>query len=648
MNSSITRKRLNVLLALLLSLAILLYAIPAVAASVKVIYASKYGSGNGSGTSWQDSMTLEAALGYEPQPGEKVKVFLKGGDYNITKPLEIKEGVYLYGSFSGNEVYEGGRIKVDRDKNGIIEPWEFISPTVLKVSGVVVKIAGGVVSGVTIESTSDGSGSIAELESGGVLENSIVTGGAINLDNGSLLSCYIHGNKAPESDGTINVAGPAIISHSRIENNEAINGAGVYIDTSSDVYITNNLIAYNNAAISGGAIYIAGAANARIINNTIVYNGISEEKGKAGAGVHITVDDNINLAFYNNVIWGNDGGDQVYRESKSEEVLGTYAFYNNAIGEQSQDFILFDDTYNNIDISKSNHKDLFKNSGSFEPKSSSVLVDKGNNDGYTSNARSFSTAHNVLLGYDLKNSTRVSGTIDIGAYEFIEKPDMPAPSLSWAPAGGGGGGGTPNKPEPPKCTCDGCTGDGCECNGNCPECKCPGCEQSVEEPTCPCEECDDCDCPDCGCGEGGDEQPNCPCDVCDECDGDCPECGCGDGGGSNCPCDGCSECDGDCTDCDCGNGGSSNCPCSECGDCGGDCTDCDCGNDEQKCGCGNDCTCGENCDCSEDNCSCPNPDMPNCPCDKHCFGILFCKCLILGCKKCWLTKWMRFILGLFF
>ncbi len=338
MNSSITRKRLNVLLALLLSLAILLYAIPAVAASVKVIYASKYGSGNGSGTSWQDSMTLEAALGYEPQPGEKVKVFLKGGDYNITKPLEIKEGVYLYGSFSGNEVYEGGRIKVDRDKNGIIEPWEFISPTVLKVSGVVVKIAGGVVSGVTIESTSDGSGSIAELESGGVLENSIVTGGA-----------------------------------SRIENNEAINGAGVYIDTSSDVYITNNLIAYNNAAISGGAIYIAGAANARIINNTIVYNGISEEKGKAGAGVHITVDDNINLAFYNNVIWGNDGGDQVYRESKSEEVLGTYAFYNNAIGEQSQDFILFDDTYNNIDISKSNHKDLFKNSGSFEPKSSSVL-----------------------------------------------------------------------------------------------------------------------------------------------------------------------------------------------------------------------------------------------------------------------------------
>lgn len=173
------------------------------------------------------------------------------------------------------------------------------------------------------------------------------------------------------------------------------------------------------------------------------------------------------------------------------------------------------------------------------------MVDKGNNDGYTSNARSFSTAHNVLLGYDLKNGTRVSGTIDIGAYEFIEKPDMPAPSLSWAPAGGGGGGGTPNKPEPPKCTCDGCTGDGCECNGNCPECKCPGCEQSVEEPTCPCEECDDCDCPDCGCGEGGDEQPNCPC-------------------------------------------------------------------------------------------------------DKHCFGILFCKCLILGCKKCWLTKWMRFILGLFF
>lgn len=254
-----TQKRLLIILIPLYCLVTILFAFPAQAAdSVKVIYVNKYGGGDGTGSSWSNSMTLNAALSYEAKPGEKVKVYLQSGEYNISEPLAIKDGFALYGGFSGKESAETGRILLDNDNNGITEPWEFMAPTVLKGKGVILKFAGsGVVDGVTLQSDSDGSGSIVEITSGGKLKNSIVTGrnnadgSIVYLNDGALLSCFIHDNVTAASNGVIHVAGSATISHSRIEKNQAGNGGGIYVDTSEDVYIINNLIV-NNKAIGTG------------------------------------------------------------------------------------------------------------------------------------------------------------------------------------------------------------------------------------------------------------------------------------------------------------------------------------------------------------------------------------------------------------
>ena len=525
-------------------------------------------------------MTLQAALSYDAKPGEKVNIYLQGSEYKITEPLVIKDGFTLYGGFAGKEFSESFRIMYDIDNNGIIESWEYMAPTVFKGKGVILKFSGsGTVDGVTLQSASDGSGSIVELTSGGILQNSIIIdrkasdSGIININDGALLSCYVHDNET-SGNGVIHIDGSATVSHSRIEKNQAGNGGAIYVDTTEDVYIVNNLIA-NNSAVGvgtakgeGGAIYIGGAAKTSIINNTIVYNSVSggDNSDKTGTGIHINVnDENTVIKSYNNVIWKNDGGDQVYRYfAKGGEVPGTYIFKNNALGSITQDWVSKDD---NIDIAEEKHADLFISKNSYIPKRSSILADFGDDKGYNDNVGAVLSGKPSLKNKDLKNESRIDNVIDIGAYESKETPiQLNAIVENSAPSNGGGGviikpekpddSEKPEEPVEDGCPCkDGCSEEcdcpkecGCECCHGCP-CK-DGCSEECDCPKeCGCECCHGCPCED-GCSEECDCPNDCECPCYDkpECRCPCGKCKCIEGCGKNCKC--CKP--------DCGNHGGGN------------------------------------------------------------------------------------------
>lgn len=305
--------------------------------------------------------------------------FSKDDPYSSTPVVprtENKTGDELT-SFKGKTLTPDGDIKdiltnrnknylTDKNKNGLIEPWEFQNPTILSgdikasekernVYHVVYSNAGTtgasatlnnevVLDGITImngetmtqlKTEEGGTDEVAEIGRGGgiytnrvnytlnrcrLMKNSGLHGGAVYVNNASLdiIGSTISGNS--------NVSEKA----SQDEVSESGKGGAIYLYlTKSDngnLHIVNSLLANNDVTCGrytgtqnsqGGAIYIRrandagnmseGYQDAYIVNSLIVNN-----KAKQDGAIHVdneVTNGTITPILYNTAIWGNESTD---------------------------------------------------------------------------------------------------------------------------------------------------------------------------------------------------------------------------------------------------------------------------------------------------------------------------------------------------
>lgn len=254
----------------------------------------------------------------------------------------------------------------DKNKNGLIEPWEFQNPTILSgdikasekernVYHVVYSNAGTtgtsatlnnevVLDGITImngetmtqlKTEEGGTNGVAEIGRGGgiytnrvnytlnrcrLIKNSGLHGGAVYVNNASLdiIGSTISGNS--------NVSEKA----SQDEVTEPGKGGAIYLyltkSVNGNLHIVNSLLANNDVTCGkitgtevsqGGAIYIrraddagsmaAGYQDAYIVNSLIVNN-----KAKQDGAIHVeneVKNGTITPILYNTAIWGNESTD---------------------------------------------------------------------------------------------------------------------------------------------------------------------------------------------------------------------------------------------------------------------------------------------------------------------------------------------------
>lgn len=254
----------------------------------------------------------------------------------------------------------------DKNKNGLIEPWEFQNPTILSgdikasekernVYHVVYSNAGTtgtsatlnndvVLDGITImngetmtqlQTEEGGTNEVAEIGRGGgiytnrvnytlnrcrLMKNSGLHGGAVYVNNASLdiIGSTISGNS--------NVSEKA----SQDEVTEPGKGGAIYLyltkSVNGNLHIVNSLLANNDVTCGrytgtqnsqGGAIYIrrandagsmtAGYQDAYIVNSLIVNN-----KAKQDGAIHVENEvesGTITPILYNTAIWGNESTD---------------------------------------------------------------------------------------------------------------------------------------------------------------------------------------------------------------------------------------------------------------------------------------------------------------------------------------------------
>jgi hypothetical protein len=222
-------------------------------------------TGNGYGTSWDDCCSLTSALNMATY-GDNI--YLKTGDYQQATSVTIDSKVLnIYGGFQGTESSTANRQRDDLDKNGIIEPWEFIYPTRIiggrfkatPLSFTVLKISGGISSDVRIDGITVDEG----LYLGNGNPAGVNISGKCTFINSIVRNCRVYNStgevNANAPGGICTTVADAIVDGCLIENCEAqasqINGT-------------------RGGQCRGGGAYISGGVlqNSIVRNNRIIYN----------------------------------------------------------------------------------------------------------------------------------------------------------------------------------------------------------------------------------------------------------------------------------------------------------------------------------------------------------------------------------------
>lgn len=120
----------------------ILYCLLSICLNAKTIHYVKNGA-TGDGSSWSNAsgsiqnMIDKAMIGDEVWVSEGTyypeKEYVLGGIKDRT--FKLRPGVSLYGGFAGTERSLQERKKIDRDKNGVVESWEFQYETILSGEG---------------------------------------------------------------------------------------------------------------------------------------------------------------------------------------------------------------------------------------------------------------------------------------------------------------------------------------------------------------------------------------------------------------------------------------------------------------------------------------------------------------------------------
>lgn len=237
----------------------------------------------------------------------------------------------------------------------------------------------------------------------------------MNSSTVNLINSLFTGNEAMTiSGGALYSTGTSTISilNCIFRDNISVAGMGgaIYLATTA-ANITNSIIYGNYAYLGGGAIF-AASTNCVITNSTICYNSAFYD-----GGALFIEESGFSANLRNSIIWGNtagNSGSQLYIMQGSS-VSADYCNYYNGTGYKSgsgsfnaTNSLTTDPLF--MDVSNDDYRIL----------STSPCVDAGN-DSYNSESYDI---RGIGYGRKLdKNDHTQVGTIDIGAYEFLEGTD---------------------------------------------------------------------------------------------------------------------------------------------------------------------------------------------------------------------------------
>lgn len=326
---------------------------------------------NGNGTSWSDAMgDVQTAINQASTAGKEV--WIKEGLYRIGATITLKNGVNVYGSFSGSEQSVSER---PMTQDG--EAWEFQKSTVLD----------GDYSCRIMQSKSDVKDKVVVDGLKFTLANGDATDGYFSNQGGAIFiagnveyrNCIISENTASQSGGGVVMIG-GTLRQCLIEKNtagysegEAQVGGGVHIKTESEAHTANviNCVIRANKGFRGAGMFVQGPGMTSV-NGTKVYNNVSTEIGSSiffssnniemynclvynnsslgantnamyisgGKIYNCTIVNNVGIIYFarkensyefmNNIIWGNKSLDGTFAGISSPAEVPMLNFSNNA------------------------------------------------------------------------------------------------------------------------------------------------------------------------------------------------------------------------------------------------------------------------------------------------------------------------------
>ncbi len=365
------------------------------------IFVKHDASGANDGSSWADAFTtLQAALDIAT---EGAQIWVKAGTYNPTSAYDLtntsrfyhfrmKNGVAIYGGFDGTETELSQR---DFNANETILSGDLSGNDDFDV-------ANGGYQGTTGD---DNCYHIFYHPNIGIDSTAV-------LDGFTLKGGNANGAGDPHGCGGAfyNWVASPILQNLKIINNFAGRGGAFDMQGGSSSTFTNVLMANNLSDGGSGAMSISGGTS--VMNNvTIVNNHANANAGGIGMSTG-------NLTINNSIIWGNTcggAGNQIYNWQNC--LILNYSCYSN----NPNDIIInsvycYENTNNNI-TTNPNFVDAANDD--FRLLLTSPCADAGNN-AYND----FETdIRGAGVGRKLNKTTGLSGTIDMGAYEYKKGTD---------------------------------------------------------------------------------------------------------------------------------------------------------------------------------------------------------------------------------
>ena len=314
----------------------------------KTIYVAMDGDGS-SGSSWATAYTnvqtaIDVALSGDDIWVKEGKYFPNDADRTIA--ITLKSGVRLYGGFTADEATVDDRPMLDLDSDGIIEPWEFSSPTTL--SGEIQNDGDKTNNSQHILIIPDGS-DVTTLVNGFTIEDgysdalSTVTGigtymfaSGVIASGGKVSGCIIQNC---ESNSVLNGYGGGVVAvNAKIEScvvegcslkGDGVYGGGVYVNQSNvqGTWVSNcDVVSIGSSMLSskagGGGLY---SVNCVIDSSFIRSNSANSEitEKAFGGGMYNSGSNVISCQVFDNKIEGNEGvGGGVY---------GSFSTYINTV-----------------------------------------------------------------------------------------------------------------------------------------------------------------------------------------------------------------------------------------------------------------------------------------------------------------------------
>ncbi|MDR3339576.1 MAG: right-handed parallel beta-helix repeat-containing protein, partial [Candidatus Symbiothrix sp.] len=265
------------------------------------------------------------------------------------------------------------------------------------------------------------SGNTADVFGGGIyggsftLTNSTISGNTAYYSGGgvynsvgspTLTNVTISGNSAHYGGGGIYNGGSPALTNVTISGNIAPSGGGIYNSGGSPTL--TNLTFSGNTAENGGGIYSNGGSST-FTNVTISGN----RANTRGGGIHNSSSSSLKLT--NSILWGNSAaaGSNVYTNGGSLTYNYSLLQDESLTGSGNLNGTL--PTNDPLFASPAAASSAPTTTGNYRLKSTSPLIDKGNNGLYES-----TTGRVLQSDVDLDGNPRLSdASIDLGAYEFF-------------------------------------------------------------------------------------------------------------------------------------------------------------------------------------------------------------------------------------